>query len=144
MAEFIPTPKLLFSVKIVDGQFVVVNEDESGNTIQEGIREYFSTCLNDFEIALLRVSRSGHNRDLISQLLLSNTRLSLCVPNRRIEELEFSLVHLRHQLAAHQFILGTENAEADEPSQQAADGAPGESWVSNVIILINELHVTYI
>jgi len=142
MAEIIP--KSLFSVKKVSNQFVVVNEDDSGNAIQEGIREYYFSCLNDFEIALNRVNRSGHDRDLISQLLLTNTRLSLCVPNRRIEELELSLIPLRHQLAAHQFILGTETAEADELSQQAADDAPGKSWVSNVIILINELHVTYI
>jgi len=39
MAEYIPPPKTVFSVKLVDNQFVVENHD-SGIMVTEGIREH--------------------------------------------------------------------------------------------------------
>ena len=139
MAEYIPPPETLFSVKIVDGQFVVEYHDDSGNRVPEEQKEHLATCLNNFETALAHVSQN-ENR-VISQLLLSNTCLSLCLPNiqikklelknqeleLKIQELELSLAPLRHQLAAYQFMLGTETAETDEPSQQATDDAPSKT-----------------
>jgi len=122
MAEYIPPPKTLFSVKIVNGQFVVENH---GNRVQEGVREHYHACLNNFESALALVNQLDYDKDVISQLLLSNDNLVLCLPNRRIEELELSLAPLRHQLATYEFILGSEAAETDDPSQQATGDAPG-------------------
>jgi len=121
MAEYIPPIKTIFSVKIIDNQFVVENHN-SGITITEGNREYYHSCLNNFESALVYVNKHNYDKDVISQLLLSNTRLSLCIPNKRIEELESSLAPLRHNQVTNEFILG---AETDEPSQQAAENSPG-------------------
>jgi len=114
----------LFSVKIVDNQCVLETDNDSA--VQEDLRVHYHTCLNDFERALVGVNEKGYDRDIISQLLLSNTRLTLCVPNRRIRELELDLAPLRYQLAAHQYILGTPNEAADEPNQQAAAEVTGE------------------
>ena len=125
MAEYTPPPKTLFSVKIVNGQFVVENHDDSDDTVPEGVREYYHTCLNKFQSALTLVHEKDYDKDVISQLMLSNNNLVLCQPNRRIDELELSLAPLQHQLAAYEFILETGTAETDEPSQQAAGESPG-------------------
>jgi len=130
MAEYIPPPKTLFSVKIVNGQFVVETFDDSGSTVPLEIREHYHACLNNFQFALAFVNESEYNKDVIGQLLLSNTRLSLCLPNRRIEELELSLAPLLHQQATNEFILGAEALETDEPNQETANDGPGKSWIS--------------
>ena len=133
MAEYIPPPKTLFSVKIVNGQLVVENYD-SGDMVPEGIREYYHACLNNFRSALALANKKNYGKDVINQLLLSNDHLVLCLPNRRIkelelkiEELELSLAPLRHHQATHQYMLGAEITETDEPSQQATDDAPGKT-----------------
>ena len=97
----------VFSVKIVDKQFVVENEDDSWVTVKERTRQYYHACLNMFERALVHVNENKYNKDIISQLLLSNTRLTLCIPNRRIEKLELSFAHRRHQLAAFQYTVNS-------------------------------------
>lgn len=140
MAEYIPglsdrklTSRNLFSVKIVNNQFVIENDVDNDTTVQDELMVHYYTWLNDFERALVEVNENGYNKAIISQLLLSNTRLALCAPNNRIRELELSLAPLRHQLAAHQYILGTPNAEVGEPNEHAADDVPGERW--NCLIL---------
>jgi len=144
MAEYIPgisdrkqASKNLFSVKIVDKQFVI--ETDNDTAVQEDLRVHYHTCLNDFERTLVDVNEKGYDRDSISQLLLSNTRLTLCVPNRRIQELELDLAPLRHQLAAYQYILGTPNEAAHEPNQQDAAEVTGErlNLYTILIMLIN-------
>jgi len=135
MAEYIPPPETLFSVNIVNGQFIVVNDDDSGNTVPEGIREHYHACLNNFRSALALANEKNYGKDVISQLLLSNNNLVLFLPNRRIkelelkiEDLELSLAPLRHHQATHQFMLGAETSETDEPGQQAADDALGWTY----------------
>jgi len=118
-----PPHTKVFSVKIVDNQFVVENEDDSGITVEEGTRQYYNACLKTFERALAYVNERKYNKDIISQLLLSSTRLTLCIPNRRIEELELSLAPIRHQLAAFQYISGM---GTDKPSQHATTNVLGE------------------
>jgi len=130
MAEYIPPPKTLFSVKIVNGQFVVDSYEDSVNTVTQDRRDLYHAYLNNFCSALAFVNENEYNKDVISQLLLSNTHLSLCLQNRRIEELELSLAPLRHQLAAYEYILGTETTGTDEHNQQATDNSPGMTWVS--------------
>ena len=134
MAENIPCapggkqePKALFSVNIVNNQFVVADSSNSGSTVHENTREHYNNCLKNFETALAHVNNSEYDKHVISQLLVNNFRLALCVPNRRIEELELSQAPLRHELAAYQDIVGTGIGDADELSQQAAAGASGES-----------------
>jgi len=117
----------LFSVNIVNNQFVVADSSDSGSMVHENTREYFTSCLKNFETALAHANDSGYDKHVISQLLVNNFRLALCVPNRKIEELELSLAPLRHELVAYQDILGTGYGDAGEPSQQAAAGASGES-----------------
>jgi len=128
MAEYVPPPKTLFSVKVVNNQYVVVSDDEGDNAVQEGIRDsnLFFTNLNSFQRALAHVNEQAYDNDIISQLLLSNTRLALCVPNRRIKELEVGLAPLLHQQATYQFILGAETDDTDEPDQPGTNNAPGK------------------
>jgi len=144
MAEYIPPPKTLFSVKIVNGQLVVENYDDSGDMVPEGIREHYHACLNNFRSALALANEKDYDKDVINQLLLSNDHLVLCLPNRRIkelelkiEELELSLAPLRHHQAAHQYMLGAEITETDEPSQQATDDAPGMNPILRISDLIS-------
>jgi len=132
-----PPPKTLFSVKIVNGQFVLNDEDNS-NTVPEGIREHYHSCLNNFQSALALANENNYDKDVISQLLLSNNTLALCLPNRRIkelelriEQLELSLAPLRYHQAANEYMIGTETAETDEPSL-VTDNASGKSWVFSI------------
>jgi len=137
MAEYIPglsgseqEPHTLFSVNIVKNQFVVADSSDSGSTVCENTREYYNNCLKNFETTLAHANDSGYDKYVISQLVVNNFRLALCVPNRRIEELEIGLATLRQELSAYQALLETGNAEADEPSQQAASGDSGKGFVS--------------
>jgi len=136
MAEYRPPPKTLFTVKIVDGQFVVENNDNSGNTATEDTKEQYHAYLNNFRSALRFINENDYNKDVISQLLLSNTRLSLFLPNRRIEELELSLAPLRYHQATNEFILGAETLETGEFSKQTEIYAQCKNWDS-----FNYLHV---
>jgi len=113
-------PKALFSVNIVNNQFVVADSSNNGSTVHENTREYYNKCLKNYETALANVNNSEYDKHVISQLLINNFRLALFVPNTKIEELELSLAPLRHELSAYQDFFGTRNAESDEPSLQAA------------------------
>jgi len=113
MAENIPCapggeqePESVFSVNIVNNQFVVADNSDSESTVHENTREYFTSCLKNFETALVHANDSGYDKHVISQLLVNNFRLALCVPNRRIKEMELGQAPLRHELAAYQEILG--------------------------------------
>jgi len=137
MAEFMPgpsesehEPETLFAVKINNNQLIVSDNDDMRNTVHEDTREHYNTCLNNFEIALAQVNENGYDKNIISQLLLSNTHLTLCIPKKRIEDLEMSFASRRHELATYQYILGSGDADADEPSQEAAAGNSGKCLVS--------------
>ena len=138
MAEYIPPPKTVFSLKIVNGQFVV--ENNTGNTVTEDINEQYHAYLNNFRSILRFVNENDYDKDVISQLLLSNIRLSLCLPNRRIKELELSLAPLLHHQATIEFILGADTSEIDEPSQHTANYASGKSWDSLISVRLAMCH----
>ena len=132
MAEYIPglsgseqEPHTLFSMHIVNNQFVVADNDENRSKVHENTREHYNNCMKDFETALAHVNDCVYDKHLISQLVVNNFRLALCVPNRRIEELELSMAPLRQELSAYQDFFGTRDAESDKPSLQAAAGDSG-------------------
>jgi len=131
MAEYIPADKVLLSVNIDHDQCVVSYDDDS-NTVPNERNRYYFTCLETFESAFRRISDKQYEKNLISQLLLSNNRLLLCLSNRQIkdlnseiEDLKLNLELLRPKVVACKCITGTE----------CADEAQGESLVSNIRIL---------
>jgi len=154
MAEYIPgpsgsehEPKTLFTVKLDNHQFIVTDNDDSRCTVHEDTREHYNTCLNNFERALAQVNENGYDKNIISQLLLSNTHLIQCIPKRKIQELEMNIAPLRHELATYKFIVGSGDAEANAPSQEAAAGDPGSVWsfkpLPHSFVLVYNTHLYF-
>jgi len=96
--------KTIFAMKMINNEFVV--EYDEAVVSDDCNNEELTQNLQNFRAVLDEIKVKRYDRNIISKLMDTQTKLVKYEQKRRIQELEKAMILLHHRLASYEYSLG--------------------------------------